>query len=363
MSFRNERLENMLFPNKITRLIGRIHEYKGKQDLFKKQTPEVLEALKRVAMIQSAESSNRIEGIVVSEKRIESLVQDKAEPKNRSEAEVAGYRDVLETIHTSFEYMSVKPSLILQFHRDLMKLATGSGGKWKVSDNEIRETLPTGEVRIRFVPVPAWQTPEAVEELTNQFKEKRESGYVDDLVLIAAFVLDFLSIHPFGDGNGRMARLLTLLLLYQSGYEVGRYISLEKVIEETKEQYYETLYMSSQNWHEGEHHLLSWIEYFLTVVLKAYQRFEERVGTVTDSQKGWKKERIETVIKSLKGEFTIADIEELCPGISRPTISRTLNEMSRKHVITCTERGRNAKWVKVEDLMEYIDLTKQKDQS
>lgn len=346
ISFRDQNLEKLLLPNTTVQLLGRIHEFKGKQDLFKRQTPEVLDALQKVAMIQSAESSNRIEGIIVSDKRIASLIQDRAEPRNRSEAEVVGYRDVLETIHTSAEFMSLSPSLVLQLHRDLMQVATAMGGRWKTSDNEIRETLPDGKQQVRFVPVPAWKTEDAMTELIASFKEKRDLGYVDELILIGTFVLDFLCIHPFMDGNGRMVRLLTLLLLYQSGYEAGRYISLEKLIEETKERYYETLYLSSQDWHEGKHDLLPWLEYFLTILLKSYQRFEERVGVITEKRKGQKRERVENVIERMVGDFTIFDVEERCPGISRPTISRVLHELSRQGAIRCIERGRNARWVK-----------------
>lgn len=347
MSFRMEKLEKLLLPASTIRLLGRVHEYKGKQDLYKRQTPEVLEALQKTAMIQSAESSNRIEGIIVSDKRIASLIREKSEPQNRSEAEVAGYRDVLEVIHNSAPYMALSSSLLLQLHRDLLQLATGTGGKWKTTDNEIRETLTSGEQRIRFKPVPAWHTAEAMDELIALFREKKEKGYVDDLLLIAAFVLDFLSIHPFMDGNGRMARLLSLILLYQSEYEVGRYISLEKLIEESKEQYYETLYKSSQKWHDGDHDLLPWLEYFMMIMLKAYQRFEERVGTVSEPHRGRKKQHIQKVVQQMIGTFTIADIEERCPGTSRPTISRVLNELSRNGVVTCIEKGRNAKWVKM----------------
>jgi len=348
MSFRNAKLANMVWTNETLQLIGKIQEFKGKQDLFKQQLPEILDALRDAAVIQSTESSNRLEGIIVKTKRLTSIVQKKIQPLTRSESEVAGYRDVLATIHSSAEYMTLKPGIILQLHRDLMQYA-GNGGRFKISDNEITETLPDGTKNIRFIPVPAWRTPEAMNQLFNAYLRERERGAINELILIAAFILDFLSIHPFSDGNGRMARLLTLLMLYQCGHEVGRYISLEKVVEETKEQYYETLEQSSVGWHEGEHDLLPWINYFLVMLLKSYQRFEERVGKTTNSKqrRGWKSQKVQEVIEHFIADFTIQDIQERCPGVSRPTIQRILNDSSHNGTIECVEQGRNARWRKL----------------
>lgn len=280
MSFRNGYLQKQTWPNHILQLISRIQEHKGKQALYQRQRPEILDGLQQMAIIQSVESSNRLEGIVVSEKRIHLLVKEKAEPKDRSESEVVGYRDVLDMIHETAPFMRLGPELILQMNKELMKYVTEAGGKWKSVDNYIKETLPSGEERVRLVPVAAWQTPDAMQELVTHYKEEIDRGYVHDLILIAAFVLDFLIIHPFSDGNGRMARLLTLLLLYQSGYEVGRYMSLEKIVEDSKEHYYDTLYHSSLHWHEGTHDIQPWLEYFLSVILRTYQRLEERIGSL-----------------------------------------------------------------------------------
>lgn len=349
MSFRHDKLAKMNWPNETLRLVGQIQEFKGKQDLFKQQQPEVLEALRDAAVIQSTESSNRLEGIVINTKRLSSIVQKKVQPQNRSESEVAGYRDVLATVHASAEYMNLKPGLILQMDRDLMQYAGNIGGRFKNNDNTITESYPDGTKRIRFVTVPAWRTPAAIDELVNAYRQDQELSSINELILIAAFTLDFLCIHPFPDGNGRMARLLTLLLLYQTGYEVGRYVSLEKVIEETKEQYYETLEQSSTGWHEGGHNLLPWINYFLVMLLKSYQRFEERVGQTSDliRLKGWKGKKVRDVVEHMMADFTIQDIQERCPGISRPTIQRTLSELGQSGLIVCIEQGRNAKWKKV----------------
>jgi Fic family protein len=343
----SEFLSNFRVTPHVLTLTAKISEYLGKQELFQRQVPQVLDTLRESAIIQSTESSNRIEGIVISSRRLHALINNDSErPQTRSEAEIAGYRDVLKTIHEHHEHLEIGPNIILQLHRDLMRY-TGTGGKWKMVDNRIEERLPDGSVRVRFNPTPAWRTPEAMEELCRSFRLVRDAGQFPAPILIAGFVLDFLCIHPFPDGNGRMARLLTLLLLYQSGFIVGRYISLEKVIEDTKKQYYETLEKSSKGWHEAKHDFTPWLEYFLTMLLEAYHRFEERVGKIEETQKkGWKRERILKVIDGFVADFTISDVEELCPGISRPTITRTLNELGKKGVIECIERGRHARWIK-----------------
>ncbi len=322
-------------------------EYRGKQELFQRQIPQVLDTLRQSAIIQSTESSNRIEGIVISSKRLESIVNRKDEPKSRSEGEIAGYRDVLAMIHESYEHIKIESNFILQLHGYLMKYTGTSGGKWKSADNTIEEKHPDGTIRVRFTPTPAWNTPDAMNKLCKSFNRAKDIGQFPMSILIAGFVLDFLCIHPFSDGNGRMARLLTLLLLYQSGYIVGRYISLEKVIEDTKVQYYDTLERSSQGWHESEHDFAPWLEYFLTMLLESYHRFEERVGTIEQTQKrGWKQARIRQVVDGFMADFTVAELEEMCPGISRPTITKTLNELGRQGVIECIELGRHAKWIK-----------------
>lgn len=347
-SFERNALDNLDITINILNLTNKIAEYRGKQALYERQVPQVLDTLRQHAIIQSTESSNRIEGITVSSRRLDSIINDNSHPKDRSEAEVAGYRDVLRWIHDSYSYIPIRSNAILQLHRDLMAyVGSGHGGKWKAADNVIQEILPSGGKRIRFEPTPAWQTPAAMESLCLGFDVQRDFGNIPDVILIATFALDFLCIHPFPDGNGRMARLLTLLLLYQSEYTVGRYISLEKIVEETREQYYDTLYKSSQGWHDGKQDLIPWIEYFLTVILKAYHRFEERVGDVEHAQKrGWRQKRVRNVIQEFVADFAVSEVEERCPGISRVLITRTLNDMSKQGIIECIERGRNARWIK-----------------
>jgi Fic family protein len=238
-----------------------IGEFKGKQTLFAQQSPERLQQLRQVAMIQSTESSNRIEGVIAPQRRIEALVAQKTTPENRSEQEIAGYRDVLASIHANADRLYFTPGLIQQFHRDLYQFQPGAGGQWKMADNQIEETAADGTVRVRFTPVAAYLTPMAMQDLHQLFNRRWDEESFELLLLIPAYVLDFLCVHPFRDGNGRMARLLTLLLLHRAGYEVGRYISLERLFEQTKESYYDTLYQSSQGWHESQHSLLPWWEY------------------------------------------------------------------------------------------------------
>lgn len=346
-SFQNNFIHNHPITHRILTIVRHLGEYRGKQDLYKEQSPQMLETLRQTAIIQSVESSNRLEGITAPHKRIKEIVQQKTTPENRSEQEIAGYRDVLNMIHSYYDGMEITSGLILQFHRDLYKYIPGKGGKWKSTDNEIIEKLPDGTNFIRFKPVPAFLTSESMDNLNRCFNEIWQSGEIEPLLLIPAYILDFLCIHPFGDGNGRTARLLSLLLLYKAGYEVGKYISLEKTVEETRESYYETLFKSSQGWHKENHSLLPWWEYFLGVMMQgAYGEFESRVGIIT-STRGAKTDMVITAIENQFESFTISDIERLCPGVSRPTIHRTLKKLKEQGKITCLSSGRNATWKRI----------------
>lgn len=326
--------------------VREIGEHKGRQELFSQQSPQVLETLRGAAVIQSTESSNRIEGVVAPPERIRQLVAHRTEPRNRSEQEIAGYRDVLQTIHANHAHIPFRTGVVLQFHRDLYRFLPGFGGQWKSAPNEITESLPDGTTFVRFRTVPPYQTADAMARLHESFSQLGAEGRIDPLLLIPAYVLDFLCIHPFLDGNGRMARLLSLLLLYQFGYDVGRYISLEQIIESTREGYYDALYRSSQGWHEGKHSLLPWWEYFLgVVVLSAYREFERRVGVVQSSH-GAKREMVVDTINRLPQEFQFADVERGCPGVSRPTINRALADLRRDGRIRLLKGGRDATWAK-----------------
>jgi Fic family protein len=276
--------DRMPITQALLQSVRRLGEFKGRESLYRSQMPQALETLRQAAIIQSAESSNRIEGVTAPPQRLRALMAEKTKPQDRSEQEIAGYRDVLNTIHGNHEGMRFTASLVLQLHRDLFKYTSTPGGRWKSTQNAIIEILPSGSKRTRFEPVAPHLVSEAMDLLHVQFTKFLEEAKIDPLILIPVYVLDFLCIHPFLDGNGRMARLLTLLLLYQAGYGVGRYISLERVVEESKESYYDTLYRSSQGWHEGRHTLVPWTEYFLGTMLAAYKEFENRVGILTDGR-------------------------------------------------------------------------------
>lgn len=338
--------EKLLTPE-IVQIIASIHEHKGKQELFLEANIDELKTLLDVAFIQSTGASNRIEGIFTSDKRLEELVNQKSEPRNRSEQEITGYREVLATIHESYEYIILRPDIILQLHRDLYSYSQGAtGGNYKNSDNIIAETDTKGQQKARFIPVPAFQTPDAMNELCSNFLEAWDADRLDKLLLIPMFILDFLCIHPFNDGNGRMSRLLTLLLFYKSGYIVGKYISIEMLIEKTKETYYEALQISSVGWHENRNSYEPFIKYYLGIILKAYNEFESRVGYLRNRNIP-KPERIKAVIDKKVGKITKKEIMELCPDISKVTIERTLTDLVKKEYIAKVGSGPATAYVRI----------------
>lgn len=336
-----------LLTPEIVQMVGSIHEHKGKQELFLEANIDELKTLLEVALIQSTGASNRIEGIFTSDKRLEELVSQKAEPRNRSEQEIAGYREVLATIHESYEYINPRPNIILQLHRDLYSYSQGAaGGSYKNSDNVIAETDAEGHQKARFIPVPAFQTAEAMEELCTRFLEAWEADRIDKLVLIPMFILDFLCIHPFNDGNGRMSRLLTLLLFYKAGYIVGKYVSMEMLIEKTKETYYEALQSSSTGWHEGENSYEPFVKYYLGIMLKAYNEFESRVEHLKHRSLS-KPDRIKAVIDNKVGKITKKEIMELCPDISKVTVERTLTDLVKSGYIAKVGAGPSTGYVRI----------------
>lgn len=344
---RNYDLQNewqkLLTPD-IVALLTQIHEFKGEQNLFIEANSDTLTQLVEIAKIQSTEASNKIEGIYTSDERLKKIVLDKTTPRTRNEQEIAGYRDVLATIHESYEYIPLRPSMILQLHRDLYKFSGMSiGGSYKNSDNVIAETDAEGNRFIRFQPVPAWETADAIEMACQAYDRTVQAG-ADPLLIIPMFVLDFLCIHPFNDGNGRMSRLLTLLLLYRSGYIVGKYISIEKVIEQSKETYYETLQRSSAGWHENENDYAPFVRYLLGAIVAAYRDFSSRVQFL--STKGLSKpDRIRELIKGTLGKITKTEIMEKCPDISQVTVQRTLIELQKKNEIIKLSGGRYTAYI------------------
>ena len=346
-TFDDNKIPDELLTPEILQLLASIHEHKGRQDLFLEAKTDELCTLLDAAMIQSTGASNRIEGIFTSDKRLKELVSHKAEPRNRSEQEIAGYREVLQTIHESYEYISFTPNVILQLHRNLYSYSSGTvGGKYKNADNIIAETDASGHQRTLFIPVPAIQTAEAMNSLCSTFARAWEQGKWDKILLIPMFILDFLCIHPFNDGNGRMSRLLTLLLLYKAGYIVVKYISIEMLIEKTKETYYETLQFSSYGWHKNKNIYGPFIKYYLGIIVKAYNEFESRVEHLKHRSLS-KPDRIKAVIDNKVGKITKKEIMELCPDISKITVERTLTNLVKSGYIAKVGAGPSTGYVRV----------------
>ena len=344
--FDYKKTPDRLLTPEIVELVASIHEHKGRQDLFLEANRDELSTLMDVAIIQSTGASNRIEGIYTSDKRLEELVSQKADPHNRSEQEIAGYREVLATIHENYDYLFPTANIILQLHRDLYSYSSiTSGGKYKFADNIIAESDIEGHQKARFIPVPAFQTEEAMTSLCNNFRTAWQDGTADKLLLTSMFIVDFLCIHPFDDGNGRMSRLLTLLLLYQAGYIVGKYISIEMLIEKTKETYYEALHASSIGWHDNESTYEPFIKYYLGIILKAYTEFESRIQYLV-TKKIPKPERIKAVIDERVGKITKKEIAQFCPDISKSTIERTIAKLLKEGYIVKTGAGPATGYIK-----------------
>lgn len=342
-SFRGNRLVEPVDVT-VANLLAALGRYQGRQQLYQYQAPQALEALRRIAMVESTESSNRIEGITVPSHRLEALMAEAA-PETRSEAEIAGYRDVLARIHAGQTELPPAPGSIRAMHADLYAYLPGEGGAWKQHDNVIVQALPNGRRVVRLVPLPAAETPAAMDELCQSLASAWESQQADRLLVINAFSLDLSCIHPFPDGNGRLARLLTPGLLYAAGYEVGPYVSLERVIEGTKETYYEALRRSSLRWDVGRHDLTPWHQYSLSALVHQYREFEQRLGELTTAP-GAKSRAVHAAITAFRpGEtFTIGDLESACPTVSRSTVRRVLSELRDQGEVECLGKGRSARW-------------------
>ena len=339
-----EEYNSVISNNNIINLISKIHEYKGKQSYLLNVKEETLETLLKIAKIESTSSSNKIEGISTTDKRINEIVNQNLDPKNRNEEEIAGYRDVLSLIHDNYEFIDINHNTILQLHRDLYKYTGYSyGGKFKNSQNYIEEIDDKGEKKIRFTPLSPFETPLAIDELCKNYNELVQSETCDLLVLIPIFIFDFVSIHPFNDGNGRMSRLLTLLLLYKANYLVGKYISIEKIIEDTKESYYDTLQKSSANWYSNENNYSYFVEYYLGIILRAYKELDSRIRIV-DDKKITSYDRITNVFKDNIIPIDKSFIISKCPDLSETTIERILNTLLKEGKITKISGGRYTKY-------------------
>ncbi len=346
-TFDYSRLKQRTWDTEILGLIAKIHESKGRQDLFIRQKPVELERLVQIAKIQSTEASNRIEGIVTTDTRMKQLFAERTAPRNRDEDEIMGYRDVLNTIHESNEYIPVRPSFILQLHRDLLKRTGLSyGGNFKNTQNYISEMKRDGTVVTRFTPVAPYDTPGAVEDICSSYETVRAEEKVDSLLLIPAFICDFLCIHPFNDGNGRMSRLLTLLLLYKNGYSVGKYISIEKEIEKTNDLYYDALEESDYGWHEEKNDPTPFIRYMLRVILSCYLEFEERIGLMSEKSGSTAYDIVKRYVEGKVGKFTGADVVADCPKLSRSSVLSQLKRLTDEGLIIRKGSGRNTFYVR-----------------
>ncbi|MBT6211878.1 MAG: Fic family protein [Woeseia sp.] len=337
-------LKSLSFSQADVATLRALGESLGKQKLFIKQRPEMLEGLQTVAAIESTDSSNRLEGIVAPQARIRALVQDRVQPRDRTEQEIAGYRDAMELIHQAGKDMPVSSNVVLQLHSRLYSHMSEEGGHWKSIDNEIVEKDADGNItRVRFKAVPAVATPQAMADLAEYYDQALADG-LDPIVIIPLFILDFLCVHPFRDGNGRVSRLLTGQLLYRAGYNVGRYISLERRFFETSETYYETLERSSQGWHQNEHDVMPWVRYFWGIILSAYGEFEKRVGNIED-KRGSKSDRVREAVERKVVPFRSADLKSEVPDVSKDTIRAVLREMKKEGSVKSEGHGRGVRWI------------------
>lgn len=344
--FDYSKLLDLNIPAKMYDLISKIYEYKGKQELYVANFSDVLDKMVEVAKIQSTKSSNAIEGISTNDTRLEKLMNKKSEPKNRNEEEIYGYREVLDIIHENYESIEFTKNNILTLHN---KLYSYSGerhkGKFKTMDNSIVEVNSLGEKKVRFQPVSAFETEKYIDAMIEAYN-KALSLKIPPLLLIPTVIHDFLAIHPFADGNGRMSRLLTLLLFYKSGFFVGKYISLEMIIEETKDIYYEELQASSENWHSAANNDLPFIKYMLSVIYKAYSECDERFKLISEKSLS-SSDRVMKIFENSLEPLSKSDIVVLCPDISQRTIERALKELKDSGLIKQVGSGRSTKYIKV----------------
>ncbi len=342
MTFRNNRLEKLELPVSSLWLLTDITAARERERLLTRGSPRALAALAEAARVESVESSNRIEGITVEALRLRPLVLARAKPKTRSEEEILGYRRGLDRIHRRWQKLHITPELLLELH-GTVQAGSGDAGQWKHVDNDIVELSPTGPPRLRFRTVRAQQAAEATTELCSAYREAVNASRVPPLVAVAALVFDFLCIHPFRDGNGRLSRLLTLLALYHHGFEVGRYISLERLVEESREDYYHALEESSRGWHQGRHDLTAWLLFFLGIVRRAYREFEALTADVRLAR-GGKTAVVEAAMRGFSTSFSLAELAEACPSVSPAMVRKVLRQAKSRGEVKPLGRGPGARW-------------------
>ncbi len=339
-TFNYSEIKNQKWDSEILGLVTAIYKEVGKQELYLKQRPEELEKLVEIAKIQSTEASNAIEGIVTTNTRIRQLVEDRTTPKNRDEQEIAGYRDVLNVIHDSFDIIPASQNYILQLHKILYNhMNNPMAGKTKSVQNYISASYPDGHVETLFTPLSPFETPEALDKICEEYNRVIGNFEVEPLIAIPIFIHDFLCIHPFNDGNGRMSRLLTTLLLYRNGFYVGKYISLESKIAKNKDLYYDALRQSQYGWHEGKEDVIPFIKYLLGTILSAYKDFEDRFALIEVKLPAIEMVRQATMNKI--GRFTKQDIHELCPSLSISSIERALRKLVDSEELKKEGAGKN----------------------
>ena len=341
-----EKLAKTQMPVSASWLLSACMEARGRQELWMRQKPEVLEVLREQAVIQSAESSNRIEGVTVAQERLRPLVVGHARPRDRSEEEIAGYRAALDWVFTGKRPSQVNARVIRRLHALAQGGSIADAGQWKAKDNEIIEILPDGERRVRFRPTPAKETPAMIDTLCAHYREACERPDIPPLLTVATFVFDFLCIHPFRDGNGRVARLLATLLLVEHGFQVSRYVSLERLIEESKREYYRTLAACSKGWHEGSNEILPWWNYFLGIMHQAYREFALKVENAT--ARPAKSDLVRNAALAQTGAFTLADLAAQVPAVSRAMVKKVLQQMREAHEVRLVGKGRGASWERME---------------
>lgn len=345
--FNYSKLKEQKWDSEILGLVAAIYKEAGKQELYLKQRPEELEKLVAIAKVQSTEASNAIEGIVTTSTRIKQLMSEKTAPKNRSEEEIAGYRDVLALIHEDYDAIPISRNYILQLHKIMYSYANNPmAGKTKNVQNYISASYPDGHNETLFTPLAPYETPEALDRICDEYNRVIGNMEIDPLLAIPVFIHDFLCIHPFNDGNGRMSRLLTTLLLYRNGFYVGRYISLEAKIAKNKDLYYNALGESQHGWHEAEEDKIPFIKYILGTILAAYKDFEDRFSLVET-----KRTALETVRMASQqklGRFTKQDIRELCPSLSISSIEGALRKLVESGELIREESGKNTNYHRVQ---------------
>ena len=342
LTLENNKLSNISIPVSTAWLLGSCMEARGKQDLWIAQQPEVIEVLKEQAIIQSVESSNRIEGVIIKQERLRPIIIGKVKPRNRSEEELSGYKKALDWIYSRKREVILTPDVIKKLHELAQGGFSGDAGKWKQKSNEIIEIMPNGEKRIRFVPTSASETPNAVYNLCKNYQDACHKEQVPELLIIASFIFDLLCIDPFRHGNGRVSRLVTTLMLKSKNYDVVKYISLERLIEDNKVEYYETLERCSQGWHDGKNEIIPWWNFFLSNLRQAYKEFQQKVES-TQSRIA-KTEIVKQVILSQVEQFTLADLSKQLPSTSNQLIKKVLYELKKQEKVRLTGKGRGAIW-------------------